>query len=73
MENQMSKKTFMLVILEVLKKYSDEQHRLSQKEIGELVEKEYGMKIGRKAIKRNLEKLIETVKGMCERYGIKME
>ena len=47
----------MLVILEVLKKYSDEQHRLSQMEIGELAEKEYDMKIGRKAIKRNLEKL----------------
>ncbi|MDR2168038.1 MAG: WYL domain-containing protein [Clostridiales bacterium] len=59
MENELSKKTFMLAILEILKKYSDKNNRLSQKEIGELVEREYSLKIGRKAIKRNLEQLID--------------
>ena len=46
-------------ILDILKKYTDEEHRLSQKEIGQILENEYQMKADRKAIKRNLMNLIE--------------
>ena len=52
-------KSFMLVILEVLKTHSDENHRLTQKEIQDYVSQDHKIKIGRKAIKRNLENLID--------------
>ena len=53
------KKTLILNILEILQKYSDVNHRLTAKEIGERLEKEYSQKVDRKAIKRNLMNLIE--------------
>jgi predicted DNA-binding transcriptional regulator YafY len=53
------KKTLMLNILNILKKYSDENHRLSAKEIGERLEREYSQKVDRRAIKRNLINLID--------------
>ena len=46
-----------LYILNILKEYSDEEHRLSQEEIRDLLEKEYDMLVDRKSIKRNLENL----------------
>lgn len=46
-------------ILDILKKYTDENHRLSQKDIIEILDKEYCMKIDRKSVKRNLMNLIE--------------
>lgn len=54
-----SKKVSILCVLEVLKKYSDENHRLNQKEIAELIRKEFGVEVERKTIKRDLMKLIE--------------
>lgn len=53
------KKLLILNILDILKRYTDENHRLSQKEIGEILESEYSMKVDRKAVKRNLIGLIE--------------
>lgn len=53
------KKLLILQILDILRKYSDENHRLSQKEIADLLEKEYGVTAERKAVKRNLMDLIE--------------
>ena len=53
------KKTLILNILDILKKYSDENHRLSAKEIGERLEREYSQKVDRRAIKRNLMNLID--------------
>ena len=46
-------------ILDILKRYTDENHRLSQKEIQDILANEYEMKADRKAIKRNLMNLIE--------------
>ena len=47
-----------LMILEVLKKNSDAEHPIArQTDIAELVEKEYGVKIDRHAIRRNLDNL----------------
>lgn len=53
------KKMLILNILDILRKYSDENHRLSAKEIGDLLEAEYSQKVDRKAIKRNLMNLID--------------
>ena len=46
-------------ILDILKRYTDEDHRLSQKEIMDILEREYDMKVERKAVKRNLLNLID--------------
>lgn len=53
------KKLLIINILDILKKYTDEDHRLSQKEILELLQKDYSMKADRKAVKRNLMDLID--------------
>ena len=59
MDTMQPKKLIIMNILDILKKYTDEDHRLSQKEIAEILETEYEMKVDRKAIKRNLMNLIE--------------
>jgi len=48
-----------LNILDILKKYSDENHRISARDIGERLEREYAQRVDRKAIKRNLMNLID--------------
>ncbi len=54
------KKMLVMNILDILRKYTDENHRLSQKEIIEILEKEYGMTADRKAVRRNLTNLMEA-------------
>ena len=53
------KKLLIMNILDILKRYTDEDHRLSQREIGEILEREYGMTADRKSIRRNLLDLID--------------
>lgn len=53
------KKLMIIRILDILKRYTDEDHRLSQKDILEILENEYSMKADRKAVKRNLMNLID--------------
>lgn len=53
------KKLLIMNILDILKKYTDENHRLSQKEIADILKAEYSMTVDRKAIKRNLMNLID--------------
>ena len=53
------KKLLILYILDILQKYTDEEHRLSQKEIQDILQKEYEMPVDRKAVKRNLLNLME--------------
>lgn len=53
------KKLLIISILDILKKYSDEDHRLSQKDIANILERDYGMSADRKAIRRNLIGLME--------------
>lgn len=53
------KKNLIINILDILKRYTDVNHRLSQKEICEILNDEYGMKIERKSVKRNLMNLID--------------
>ncbi len=57
------KKMLTLYILDILERFSDKDHRLSQKQIQDILADEnekYRMSVERKAIKRNLEELIEA-------------
>ena len=53
------KKLLIVNILDILRKYTDEAHRLSQKEIADILRTQYDMPVERKAVKRNLMDLIE--------------
>ena len=54
------KKLLIINILDILKKYSDEDHRLTQKDIIELLKRDYNMTVDRKSVKSNLMNLIEA-------------
>ena len=54
-----TKKMLILNILDILRRYTDEEHTLSQKDILEILEKEYEMKAERKAVRRNIQNLID--------------
>ncbi|MBO1678762.1 helix-turn-helix transcriptional regulator [Bittarella massiliensis (ex Durand et al. 2017)] len=54
------KKALIVDLLAVLQKYTDESHRLSQREIADILEREYQMKVDRRAIKRNLVNLMDS-------------
>ncbi len=53
------KKMLIISILDILRKYTDENHRLSQRDIMEILEKEYQLKADRKSVARNIGNLIE--------------
>lgn len=53
------KKLLIFNILDILRKYTDTEHRLSQKKIQEILKTEYNMTTDRKAIRRNLMDLID--------------
>lgn len=59
MTDMQPKKMIIIDILNILRKHTDEDHRISQQQIQNLMEKEYGMKVDRKTVRRNLSKLIE--------------
>lgn len=53
------KKMIIINILNILKKYSDMDHRLTGQEIMEHLKKEYYMDVDRKTVKRNLMNLLD--------------
>ena len=55
-----AKKLLTINILRILQRHSDAAHPISQKEIIEYLEKEYGMTVDRKAVRRNIDFLIEA-------------
>ena len=59
MHTTQPKKMLIVNILSILNKYTDENHRLSQKEIVDILKNEYDMTVDRKAVKRNLMNLID--------------
>lgn len=59
MTDMQPKKMIILDILHILKKHSDKEHRLSQHDIQKLLVSEYGMKVDRKTISRNIIKLVQ--------------
>lgn len=58
-------KITILYILKILHKYSDENHYLTQKQIIEYLQEEYGVSVERKAVSRNLSTLEELGFGVC--------
>ena len=54
------KKLLILNILEILKRHTNPENPITQKKIAEYLEKDYGMAVERKAIKRNLAELMEA-------------
>ena len=54
------KKLALIRILEILKNHSDDKHPLTQEDISDFLEREYGVVIERKAISRNLSLLKEA-------------
>lgn len=54
-----SKKVLIINILDILRRYSDENHRLSQKDIANILKSECNTEADRKAIRRNIINLIE--------------
>ena len=59
MYTKQPKKLLIMNILDILRRYSDADHRLSQKDIIDILQTEYEMVADRKAIKRNLMNLID--------------
>ncbi len=53
------KKMVIINILEILKKYSDMDHRLTQAQIADILKKEYYMDVDRRTVKRNLMNLLD--------------
>ena len=53
------KKMVIINILDILKKYTDMDHRLTQAEIADILKKEYYMEVDRKTVKRNLLNLLD--------------
>lgn len=53
------KKMIIINILDILKKYTDMDHRLTQAEISDILKKEYYMEVDRKTVKRNLLNLLD--------------
>ena len=59
MYTKQSKKMMAFDILEVLQRYTDENHRLSQEEIRQILRDKYDMEVDRRSIKRNLMDLMD--------------
>ena len=55
----MSGKKISFAILDILRKYTDEDHRLSQNDILDILRTEYDISADRKSVKRNITSLIE--------------
>ncbi|GHU68185.1 DNA-binding protein [Clostridia bacterium] len=55
-----SKKLSIIFILDILNRFSDEDHKLSQQNIVDLLKSEHNLTLDRKAVKRNLVDLIEA-------------
>ncbi len=54
-----NKKMLNMLILDILKQYSDEEHRLTQQQIIKLLNANYGMDCDRRSVKSNILSLIE--------------
>ena len=72
MNRERSKKMIALYIFDILKRYTDEEHTLSQKEIETILEKEYDIVAERKAVHRYIMELKDflEVDIKYEGYGI---
>ena len=60
MTAEIGKKTIILYILQILQKYTDEDHTITQQQIVEKLRTDYGLEVNRTTVKRNLEDLIDA-------------
>ena len=67
MDSSINKRMVNMLILEILKEYTDPEHRLTQLEIIEILKRDYSMECDRRTVKNNLEYLIDLG------YDISME
>ena len=67
-----NKKMLNMLILEILRKYSDESHTLTQQEIIRLLDKNYGMECDRRSVKNNVEYLKELGYDISMEKGYKL-
>ncbi len=58
--SEVRKKLVILYVLEILRKYTDENHTLTQKEISDLLKKYYDITTDRKTLKSYLEGLVDS-------------
>lgn len=58
-KTQTSKKLLILYVLEILQKYSDKHHKLTQSEIISLIKRDYDMDCERKAVSRHIRALLD--------------
>ena len=54
------KKIIILYILNILKKYTDVNHTMTQQQIADKLLSEYGMEVNRATVKRNISDLIDA-------------
>lgn len=73
MYTKQSKKLLPLYILEILKKYTDEKHTLTQKEIAVILKNDYEMLVERKTIMRALKDIIQFYEDTDYRIGYSVE
>lgn len=59
MESKQPKKLIILYILKILQDNTDQNHKISQHRIRELLEERYNIKVNRKTVRSNLSKLME--------------
>lgn len=67
-----NKKMLNMLILEILRKYSDEQHSLTQQDIIKLLDKNYGMECDRRSVKSNILSLKEMGYDISMEKGYKL-
>ena len=58
-EGRGNKKMLNMLILEILEKYTDEDHRLTQQEILRLLKENYGVECDRRSVRNNAEYLAD--------------
>ena len=54
------KKIIILYILQILRKYTDASHTMTQQQIVDKLRSEYGLEVNRTTVKRNVEDLIRA-------------
>lgn len=70
--SDLKRKKLSFAILEILRKYTDEDHRLSQKDIMDILKTEYDISADRKSIKRNITSLLEMGYGINSSEALRM-
>ena len=60
MYQETGKKIIILYILQILRKYTDSAHTMTQQQIAEKLRSEYGLEVNRSTVKRNIMDLLEA-------------